>query len=214
MAGEGTDYVSASRPLILLNSKAFPVPRFFRDTRQSFIDIIAINRDNSGGCSEQPGENKQQGSKTRETNMGTLHRLENDSLRMLRAVSASSCITFGSDIPHSKLGTVGFRRVGYADIPCVEFVATTKDAREFVPQARQHMLRAIVNAGLDPHAVCDLTVVIDERRSRRAKFTDVNPSSASCGKNKMGYRAEFRLEIARDHAREFESTLPRSWGAF
>ena len=146
--------------------------------------------------------------------MGTLHRLESDVDRILREMSASTCITFGSDLPHGTLGPVGFRRVGYADIPCVEFVAVTREAREFVPQARQHLLRAIVSAGLDPAAITDLSVTIGESRRVKKRFRDVNPASASCGRNKMGWVAEFRLEVSRDQAREFERVLPRSWGAY
>ena len=80
--------------------------------------------------------------------MGNLRRLEDQSARILRGVSASPNIRFGSSISHGKPGPVGFASIGFADIAAVGFEISTKDPSGFVPQARQLIFETVRAAGV------------------------------------------------------------------
>jgi len=142
--------------------------------------------------------------------MGNITNLEARPARMLRAMSASSCITFGTDAPY-QFGAVGFASIGFADIPAVGFTGHCRrdDVSALVPMARQHILRAVKAADLPVDAV-DLRVVVGAR-SRERMFTDANPTSPSHGKRKRGAEVAFTLEVRREFRRAFESKLPKVW---
>ena len=140
--------------------------------------------------------------------MARIQRLESHPNRLLRAVSASSAITFGCDAPY-RFGRVGFSEVGFAHIQTVGFTgfARERDMSAIVPIARQHILRAVSDAGLPVDAL-ELRITIGIK-SRERLFVDENPSSPTEGKRKRGREIRFYLEIP-DYriARQFRETLP------
>jgi len=125
--------------------------------------------------------------------MAKVVKLEDEISRLLREVSASECISWGTTAPYS-FGPVGWIRRGFADRLLIKFnaFARERDIDAIVPLARQRILRAMVKAGVSTHIV-SLRVHIKVERERL--FTDENPSSPTCGKRKRGRALEFGLEV-------------------
>ena len=140
--------------------------------------------------------------------MGAIRRLEGESARILRGVSSSPCIRFGSAIPHGKPGPVGFASIGFADIAAVGFEISTKDPSGFVPQARQLIFETVRAAGLSVDALA-LRVYVGEERRKRG-YIDANPDSPTVGKNKIVPRVRYYVEIdVRELVPRFRAGLPR-----
>ncbi len=141
--------------------------------------------------------------------MNNVKRFENPTARLLRDLSTSSAVTFGTTTPHGEPGKVGHDEVGFAHIMAVGFRVTVKNPDSFVPSARQHILRAIEKARCEVSA-CQLMVYINVS-NRRRMFTDANPSSKSHGKNKMGFDTFFWLEVDRRQAfNTMRELMPRT----
>jgi hypothetical protein len=121
-------------------------------------------------------------------------RLENESDRLLRAMSASQSIEFGTDAPYA-FEPVGFARIGFADIPALGFIGhlRSRDLTALVPMARQHIIRAAVARDMPVHAL-ELRVHLGTE-SRERMFTDQNEGSKTTGKRKRGSVVRFHLEI-------------------
>ena len=126
--------------------------------------------------------------------MSRLARFENKSQRVLREISASVNSTWGTTVPF-KFGKVGFAINGFADIPVVGFQAYTSDPAAIIPSARQHILRAVFDKKNELNLeALSLTVTLGIKADRR-RFVDQNDASQSFGKNKMGRRVMYYLEI-------------------
>jgi hypothetical protein len=122
---------------------------------------------------------------------------------LLRAVSASRCISFGTTAPFVVSRPVYVGRVGYAGIPVVGVeIVTPADTGTVCPVARQLVLRRLAELGL-PLDCVSLTPSVG--RGRRRKFTDDNPSSPTQGKGKFGDVLDFHFEILRQHVGLFKA---------
>ena len=113
---------------------------------------------------------------------------------IIRDLAKSSCITFGTTAPYVIHG-VTCGRIGFASIPVVAVAIThaAKHSGDLCPIARQLAYQELEKHGI-PSDCLALTPTYGHR-SRRRKFVDANLSSASLGKNKMGYEGEWHFEI-------------------
>jgi len=121
-----------------------------------------------------------------------ISRHEDKGKRLLREISKSKHVTFGTDAPY-KLGQIGFSQIGFASIPAVGCRVYTHSIDSIIPVVRQHIMRTIASHGLNTAAV-ELRLHVGIESTRR-KFVDENPSSPTLGKNKMGQVARCHLEI-------------------
>ena len=139
--------------------------------------------------------------------MSKVIRHENAGQRILRQISKSKSVTFGTTAPF-RMGEVGFARIGFADIPVVGCMVNCKQSIDIIAIVRQHILRVVADLGLDDSALTHTVSIGIESRQR--KFNDENPSSMSFGKNKIGQVVRCHLEITRPEAvASFKDALPR-----
>ena len=139
--------------------------------------------------------------------MSNITRHESKSQRMLREVSSSHGISFGTDVPY-RFAPVGFSRIGFADIPVAGCRVYTKDIEPVVPLVRQHIMRVCHEHGLDVGALeMSVTVGIE---TRKRKVKDENKSSKSYGKDKILSAWRCHLEITRpDVVKSYQDQLMR-----
>lgn len=140
--------------------------------------------------------------------MSNVRRFEDEPARMLRAMSGSRCISFGTDAPHATLGRVGFRFVGYAQYARVGFdtYALARDTSALVPIARQHIMRACSEAGLD---LAGLDLLIHTSASTREFVRqDVNATSKTSGRRRRFVRVSFALDVLAGWVGPYRAKLP------
>ncbi len=144
-----------------------------------------------------------------EPSVSNVRRLEEPAARALRAISSGDVITFGCSAPFA-LERAGWDSIGFADIPALGCIAHFRvaDLNALVPIVRQHLLRAWVEAGLDPaHVHLQLHWGAE---SRERLFVDQNASSRSCGRRKRGAVVRCHLEVIdRAEHRRAQDKLPR-----
>lgn len=143
--------------------------------------------------------------------MSNVTKLEDAPSRAMRGICESNAISFKCNAPYH-LGSVGFARVGFADIPRLQCNVNCKegDWPALVAVVRQHLIQAAVRAELEVSAL-DL-VVHYAPGSRQRYFIDSNEDSKTHGKRKRGVINVAGLEIDIAHRKSYEDALPRHWG--
>lgn len=128
---------------------------------------------------------------------------------LLRAVSRSLCVRFGTTEPFA-IGRVSAERVGYAQIPSVVVTVVCRDESlsALVPIVRQRVFAELAERGWGDEHIVNLTP--GTMRGRRRKFVDENESSPTVGRSKFGIEYRFRFDMSRDLA---AATFPRG-GSF
>jgi hypothetical protein len=121
-------------------------------------------------------------------------------------------IRLGTTAPFSIEEGVRVRRIGFADIPVclVYFYCKPEDTRSLVPVLRAMVYHELKAHGISDEAVDFVPTIGAEGRTKRSKFTDENPSSESCGKNKMGQYYRCWFEIKKGWLNRFEWTSHRN----
>jgi hypothetical protein len=115
---------------------------------------------------------------------------------LLRQVSASKFVTFGTSAPYTVSRPPYLERIGFASIPVVGVeIVGAEDTAMFTAIARQLVLRELADRGLGHVRVSLIPTVGGSYRKR--KFKDTNERSGSFGRMKFGRTLDFHFEIER-----------------
>lgn len=119
----------------------------------------------------------------------------------LKKLHANPAISWRTHAPFA-LSEVFFERIGFADIPVCSVEVACKERSGMVPIVRQFVYHELISTGLSEDAVQFTPSVCIQRQ--RHKFLDLNESSPTKGKNKMGMLCRFDFEIEKDYLGCFE----------
>lgn len=132
---------------------------------------------------------------------------------LLRAVSDSLCIRFGTNAPFA-IGRVIGERYGFADLKTVAIRVNVRDedVSMVVPIVRQRVFAELGERGWENEQIEFVPTVRQERRGRYVFFVDENEESPSYGERKRGneytFHFEMRPELAKATFAEFGSYKP------
>lgn len=125
---------------------------------------------------------------------------------LLRHLAISQCCRFGTTAPFT-LGEIQIQKVGFAQIPVIgmQVICPAAASRSMTPIVRSLVFMELETAGLTNEAV---EFVPRVSTGKYRKFVDINESSPTLGKNKMGYEYTFSFEIRPEYVKCF------TWGGW
>jgi hypothetical protein len=113
---------------------------------------------------------------------------------IIREISASTAIRFGTTEPYAMGRSVKMRSIGFADLRMAELTVTAPagSLSALTPMMRQRLYSTLEANGIPNEAVAFTPSVAT---GRTVMFVDGNPASKSHGKNKRGVAYTYHFEF-------------------